>query len=197
MNAFIECAQRSLAALDAAEIDRLVLELASLRSRHGRLFCIGNGGGHSHASHAASDFRTLCGIEAYSFDNLANLTALANDEGFHNCYQKWLQASGFCDDDLLLVISVGGGDEAKHISENIVNAVSWATSRFTLGICGRDGGYTGKNSAVCVLIPCDRPEWTTPITEGVQSLIAHMIVSDPRLSIKRPKWESADEGRIP
>lgn len=190
MNAFIECAQRSLATMDTAAIADLIEELVRLRGRRGQLFCIGNGGGHSHASHAAADFRTLCGIEAYSFDNAPNLTALANDEGWDSAIAKWLLPT-LRPMDAVLVISVGGGSESPPVSINIVNSLRLCRNLSTpiLGVCGRDGGYTAKHAAACVLIPCDRPEWTTPITEGLQSVVLHMIVSDPRLAVKKAKWE--------
>lgn len=190
---FIECVQRSLAALDLAAVGRIVSELVALRDRGGRLFILGNGGGAAHASHAAADFRTLCGIEAYCpSDNAANLTALTNDEGFENAYAAWLRASRYTDSqacaDALMVVSVGGGSESPPVSQNIVNGIRMSAN--VLGIVGRDGGYTAQHSRACVVIPCDRPDWVTPVVEGVQAVVLHMIVSDPRLQRKKAKWES-------
>lgn len=194
MKDFLECVQRSLMTLDLAAVGNIVSELRVLRDRGGRLFVIGNGGGAAHASHAVADFRTLCGIEAYSPDNLPNLTALANDEGWPETYRQWLETSWLGVEDAVLVVSVGGGDAVRNVSANLVRAVELAIERTAaiLGILGRDGGYTAQHATADVLIPCDRPEWVTPVVEGVQSVVLHMIVSDPRLAVKKAKWESVD-----
>lgn len=189
---FTECVQRSLGLLKLNDIYAITRELVDLRARGGRLFIIGNGGGAAHASHAAADFRTLCGIEAYCpSDNAANLTALANDEGWDNAYENWLRLS-MRPMDALLVISVGGGNESRSISTNVVNAVRLAKILHApvLGVVGRDGGYAARNSTASVVIPCDHPEWTTPVVEGLQAVILHLIVTE--LAVKKPKWESTD-----
>ena len=192
---FLDCVTRSLANLREHDcIDRMVDALETVRNIRGRLFILGNGGGAAHASHAAADFRTLCGIEAYSFDNLANITALANDLGWEHTAMKWLEASQLEHGDALLVISVGGGDPDVKVSTNIVNALGYAKQQraSVLGIVGRDGGYTAAVADECILIPCDDPTLMTPVVEGVQAVLLHLMVADSRLASAKPKWESLE-----
>lgn len=180
--------------LDAKAIDDMTDSLVRLRQRGGRLFIVGNGGGAGHASHAAADFRTLAGIEAYSVsDNASSVTALVNDCGWKDAYALWLQQSHLSVDDGLLVISVGGGDDQRNISPNIINAVMLAeeVGAGIYGIAGRDGGYTAKVATACVVIPTVADDLVTPIVEGLQSVILHLLVSDQRLAIRKAKWEAS------
>lgn len=170
--------------LDVADIEKAVNILSTLR---GRLFIIGSGGGAGHASHAACDFRKLCHIEAYApYDNVSELTARANDEGFDTTLINYLKVSKFNHNDCLLVISVGGG--SSDVSLNLVRALRFAHSKTAkiIGIVGRDGGETKKYSDVCILI--ETKDHVTPITEGLQAVIWHGIVSHPKLQKQSTKW---------
>ena len=176
------------------DIDSLVRELVQLRERHGRLFIIGLGGNAAHAMHAAADFRNLCCIEAYSFDNFAELTAGINDAGWDRLFVRWLKANRCSATDMLLVLSVGGGSERPDVSVPIVEAIVYA-QRMGMrmgGIVGRDGGYTKRNVDVCVVVPVVDPATVTPQTEGVQSVLLHLLVSHPDLQRQQAKWESLD-----
>jgi D-sedoheptulose 7-phosphate isomerase len=182
-----------LAGLDHDAIDAVVDELVAVRERGGRLFCIGSGGGAAHASHAVCDFRKLGRIEAYApSDNAAELTARVNDDGWDSSYAEWLRGSRVGADDLLLVFSVGGGDAERGISANLVQAMRLArqSEARVVGVVGRDGGYTAEIANVCVLVPVVNPDAVTPHTEGMQSLIAHLLVSHPRVCVETAKWES-------
>ena len=179
--------------LDRAAIDRLVQLLVTLRGREGRLFILGVGGSAANASHAVNDFRKLAGIEAYApTDNVSELTARTNDDGWANTFADWLRVSRLSDRDMVLVLSVGGGDVARHISPNLVNAVDVARAeRATIAaIVGRDGGYVATVADVCVLIPVVNPESTTPHTEAFQAVVWHLVVSHPDLLRGSMKWES-------
>ena len=192
--AFFDCVIHSLETLKHMNIDRLVDVLATTRDTGGRLFVLGNGGGAAHASHAAADFRTLCGIEAYSFDNTANLTALTNDLGWEHSAEQWLKASRLSSLDTVMVVSVGGGDAKANVSPNIVRALDYAKQKCAgvIGIVGRDGGYTATVADECIVIPCDEPGLVTPVVEGIQSVLLHLLVSDPLLNTAKPKWESME-----
>ena len=172
-------------------VESLVRELVQLRARGGRLFIIGLGGNAAHATHAAADFRTLCEIGARSFDSLAELTARANDAGWENIFVGWLAASRFSVNDMLLVLSVGGG-AWQQISMPIIAAINHARiigARIG-GIVGRDGGYTKQWADVCVVIPPLDPATVTPQTEGIQSVLLHLLVSHPDLQRNQARWES-------
>lgn len=185
----IEIARR----LDRAAIDRLVTQLVALRDRGGRLFILGVGGSAANASHAVNDFRKLAGIEAYApTDNVSELTARTNDEGWASTFADWLRVSRLSDRDTVLVLSVGGGDADRGISPNLVKAVDLAhAERATIAaIVGRDGGYTATIADVCVLIPVVNPAATTPHTEAFQAVVWHLIVSHPDLLRGAMKWES-------
>lgn len=181
--------------LDPAEIEEMTVLLAALRERGGRLFLVGVGGGAGHAGHAVNDFRKIAGIESYApSDNVSELTARTNDEGWDTTYAAWLKVSRLSDADMLFVFSVGGGDLEKNISPNIVHAVSLAkeVGAAVIGVVGRDGGYTASVADACVIVPTVNSSMVTPHTESFQALIWHLIVSDPRIQIMSNKWESSD-----
>ena len=175
-------------------VESLVRELVQLRARGGRLFIIGLGGNAAHASHAAADFRNLCQIEAHSFDNIAALTASVNDCGWDTIFQHWLKASRFAGEtkDLLLVLSVGGGAVDPKVSTPLICAIAYARAvgGCVAGIVGRDGGYTKQWADVCVVIPPLNLATVTPQTEGIQSVLLHLLVSHPELQRTQAKWES-------
>jgi D-sedoheptulose 7-phosphate isomerase len=180
--------------LDCAAIDAMTQLLVKLREAGGRLFLVGVGGGAGHASHAVNDFRKLAGIESYSpSDNVSELTARTNDEGWDTTYAAWLKVSRLCAKDMIFVFSVGGGDLERNISPNIVRAVQLAkeVGAAVIGVLGRDGGYTASVADACVIIPTVNPEMVTPHTESFQALVWHLLVSDPRLQMMSNKWESS------
>jgi len=179
--------------LDIGPIDRMAQLLADLRAGGGRLFIVGVGGGAGHASHAVNDFRKIAGIEAYSpSDNVSELTARTNDEGWDTTYAAWLKVSRLAATDMVLVFSVGGGDVKRSISVNIVRAVQYAkeVGAKVIGVVGRDGGYTASVADACVIVPTVNPNAVTPHTESFQAMIWHLLVSDPRLQQMPNKWES-------
>jgi D-sedoheptulose 7-phosphate isomerase len=179
--------------LDAAAIDRLAGELAAVRGRGGRLFVLGVGGSAAHASHAACDFRKLCGFEAYApTDNVAELTARTNDDGWEDVFASWLAGSRLGDRDAVLVFSVGGGDAERGVSANLVRAVdaARAAGARTFGIVGRDGGHVGRTADVCVVVPTVNEDRVTAHTEGMCAVVWHLLVSHPALLAATPKWES-------
>jgi D-sedoheptulose 7-phosphate isomerase len=169
----------------------MIDELIALRARKGRLFLIGVGGSAGNCSHAVNDFRKLCGIEAYSAaDNISELTARANDEGWDTIFSGWLEASNLNSPDDILIFSVGGGDIERHVSTNIVKAVIFAKSRGTkvLGIVGKDNGYTALHGDVVVIVPQVNASRITPLSEAFQSVVWHCLVSHPELQIRQTKW---------
>jgi len=174
-----------------SDIEHLLTELVILRERKGRLFIIGVGGSMANASHAACDFRKLCNIDAYAMDNMAEMTARTNDDGWRNTFTQWLRVSRMDRDDCLLVLSVGGGqDLAPGTSVNIAFAVQEANRIGTpvLGIVGRDGGYTAQHATHCVIVPTINSCHVTPHTEWAQALIWHLLVSHPSLKSAPTKW---------
>lgn len=178
--------------LDAGAIEELVNRLADVRAGGGRLFVLGVGGSAANASHAVNDFRKLCGIETYCpTDNVAELTARTNDEGWETTLVEWLRTSRICAADAVLVLSVGGGDVERGVSVNLVRAVDEARAQgaTVLGIVGRDGGYTAQVADVAVIIPTIEPSLVTPLSESFQSVILHGIVSHPALAATTAKWE--------
>ena len=184
------------AIIEKIDVDqtRLMLDLVvKLKESKGRLFILGVGGGAGHASHAVNDFRKICGIEAYApSDNVSELTARINDDGWETAYVNWLKISKLGTDDLLMVFSVGGGNTEKKISVNIVNSLQYAKDKGAkiCGIVGRDGGYTARIADACVIIPMVNPETITPHTESFQAVIWHLLVSHPDLQVNKMKWES-------
>jgi D-sedoheptulose 7-phosphate isomerase len=185
--------------LDAAAVDALVVELAQVRERAGRVFVLGVGGSAANASHLVNDLRKLCGIEAYApTDNVAELTARTNDDGWAASFSGWLEVSRLSERDLLFILSVGGGDAQRNISPNLVAALQLARARGAriAGIVGREGGATRELSHACVLVPAP-PERVTPHTEAFQVVIAHLLVSHPELQLVAAKWESQTAGGTP
>ncbi len=179
--------------LDLAAVDALVRELAQARQRGGRVFVVGVGGSAANASHLVNDLRKLCGIEAYApTDNVAELTARTNDEGWASTFSGWLEVSRLGPLDLLLVLSVGGGDMLRNISPNLVKALELAKARGAriAGVVGRDGGATRALGHCCVVVPTLSPERVTAHTEAFQAIIAHLLVSHPDLQLSATKWEA-------
>jgi D-sedoheptulose 7-phosphate isomerase len=183
--------QRIAAEIDVPAISRLVQELRQLRERGGRLFLLGVGGSAGNCSHAVNDFRKLCGIEAYTpVDNVSELTARTNDEGWDTVFAGWLEVSRLGDRDALLILSVGGGDADRNISVNLVRAIDLAKQRGAkvFGIVGRDSGYTARKADIAVVIPPVNPERVTPLSEGMQAVVWHCLVSHPDLQYRKTKW---------
>ena len=184
--------KRIIDALDVNAIDRMADALAALRQRGGRLFFLGVGGSAGNCSHAVNDFRKLAGIEAYApTDNVSELTARTNDEGWETVFAEWLKVSKLNAEDALFVFSVGGGSLEKNISPNLVRALQYAQTvgAKVLGVVGRDGGYTAKiGDAVCI-VPTVNPDAVTPHSEAFQAVIWHLLVSHPALKLKQTKWE--------
>lgn len=179
--------------LDAKQIDRMVEILAGLHTGGGRLFILGVGGGAGNAGHAVNDFRKIAGIESYApTDNVSELTARVNDDGWDSAFANWLKGSRINGKDVVMVFSVGGGNAEKNISVTIVEALKLAKSvgAKVIGVVGRDGGYTAKVADACVIIPTVNPDTVTPHTEAFQGVVWHLIVSHPALKKHEMKWES-------
>ena len=182
-----------VAALDRDDIERVASGLAEVRDGGGRLFILGVGGSAGHASHAVNDFRKLCALEAYApTDNVSELTARVNDEGWDSSFAEWLKGSRIGKRDAVLVFSVGGGDRERGISANLVLALELASSEGArvFGVIGRDGGYTRKVADASVVIPPLHPDRTTPHTEGLCAVVWHLLVTHPALARVPTKWES-------
>jgi len=189
----IDEAIRILSLLDADAIERMATLLAELRGRGGRLFFLGVGGSAANCSHAVNDFRKIAGIEAYApTDNVSELTARTNDEGWASVFVGWLKGSRLRADDMIFVFSVGGGNLEKNVSANLVRALEYAreVGAKVVGVVGRDGGFTAQVADACVVVPTVNPENVTPHTEAFQAVIAHLLVSHPALKIAQTKWES-------
>ncbi|MGI9051867.1 MAG: SIS domain-containing protein [Ilumatobacteraceae bacterium] len=189
-----------LSAIDAATVDALADGLAGVRDGGGRLFIVGVGGSAGHAGHAVNDFRKMCGFEAYApTDNVAELTARANDEGWETTFSAWLEVSRLGPVDGLLVFSVGGGDADRNVSVNVVRALQLAKERdaATFGIVGRDGGFTARVADVAVIIPPLVASRITPHTEGLCAVVWHLLVSHPALRKAATKWESVAAAEAP
>ncbi|HEY6140669.1 MAG TPA: SIS domain-containing protein [Thermoanaerobaculia bacterium] len=182
-----------LGRFDVDAIERTATLLADLRERGGRLFLLGVGGSAANCSHAVNDFRKICGIEAYApTDNVSELTARTNDEGWPSVFVEWLKVSRLRADDAVLVFSVGGGDAERNVSANLVSALQHAQSvgAKIAGVVGRDGGYTARVADACVIVPTVSATSVTPHTEAFQAVIWHLLVSHPKLKIAQTKWES-------
>jgi D-sedoheptulose 7-phosphate isomerase len=179
--------------LDPKEIEKMIQHLVKLRNDAGRLFILGVGGGAGNAAHAVNDFRKICGIECYApTDNVSELTARVNDDGWDTSFVNWLRGSRLRKEDGIIVFSVGGGHAEKNISMNLVKALEYAKEvrAKVLGVVGRDGGYTAKVADACVIIPTVNPETVTPHTESFQAVVWHLLVSHPDMKVSEMKWES-------
>ena len=190
---YLDEAIEILKQLDQTAIERIVELLVRTRERGGRVFFLGVGGGAGHASHAVNDFRKIDGIEAYTpSDNVSELTARINDEGWETAYANWLRGSHLTRDDLVFIFSVGGGDAERNISANLVRALQHAKSvgANICGVVGRDGGYTKQVADACVVVPTVNSATVTPHTESFQALIWHLLASHPSLRMAEMKWES-------
>ena len=191
---------RIVGGLDAGAIERIVGLLVDLRARRGRLFFLGVGGSAANCSHAVNDFRKIAGIEAYTpVDNVSELTARINDEGWESVVAAWLKGSRLEAKDMVFVLSVGGGSLEHHISTNLVFALQYArdVGARIVGVVGRDGGYTAQVADACVIVPTVNPENVTPHTEAFQAIVWHLLVSDPRLKAADTKWESTSHVAAP
>jgi D-sedoheptulose 7-phosphate isomerase len=179
--------------LDPALCETAVQLLASVRARGGRLFVLGIGGSAANASHAVNDFRKIAGIESYTpIDNVSELTARTNDDGWTSVFTEWLKGSRLSERDAILVLSVGGGSLEKNVSPNLVSALRLAKERGSaiLGIVGRDGGYTAQVADVAIVIPTVNPANLTPHTEAFQAVVWHLWISHPTLKVAETKWET-------
>ena len=191
---YLDEARTIIDQIDRPAMEKMTVLLVKLSEAGGRLFLVGVGGGAGHAGHAVNDFRKLAGIESYSpSDNVSELTARTNDEGWDTTYAAWLKVSRLRANDMLFVFSVGGGDLERNISPNIVRAVSYAkeVGASVIGVVGRDGGYTASVADACVIVPTVNAAMVTPHTESFQALVWHLLVSDPRLQMMSNKWESS------
>jgi len=190
---FLAEVQQITAHLDEAAIEKCADELAAIRERGGRLFILGVGGSAGNAGHAVNDFRKICGFEAYApTDNVSELTARTNDEGWPTIFSEWLKGSRINTKDGLLIFSVGGGNLEKNVSPNLVSAIQLAkkVGAAVIGIVGRDGGYTAKEATACVIVPTVNAAHVTPHSEAFQAVIWHLFVSHPKLKVAQTKWES-------
>lgn len=190
---FLDESIEAIRRIDVESVDRLATALASSRDAGGRLFILGVGGSAGHASHAVNDFRKICRFEAYTpTDNVSELTARINDDGWESSYAEWLRGSRINERDALLVFSVGGGNAEKNVSVNLVRAIDAArdAGAKVFGIVGKDGGYTKQVADECVLIPVVSPQHITPHTEGLAAVVWHLLVSHPALKAAETKWES-------
>lgn len=180
--------------LDTSKIENMADLLANVKTEGGRVFFLGVGGSAGNCSHAVNDFRKIAGIECYApTDNVSELTARTNDEGWPTIFIEWLKISKLCNKDLLFILSVGGGNLEKNISPNLVEAIKFGKSMGSkiTGIVGRDGGFTAKVSDECVIIPTVNNETITPHSEAFQAVIWHLLVSHPKLKVNQTKWESS------
>lgn len=190
---YLDEARQICARLDVTAIEGLAAELRALRDRGGRLFILGVGGSAGNASHAVNDFRKIVGIETYApTDNVSELTARTNDEGWETVFSSWLATSRISEKDAVFVLSVGGGDLVKNVSPNLVTALQLARERKAkiFGIVGRDGGYTATVADVAIIIPTVNDERVTPHSEAFQAVVWHLLVSHPLLKQIQTKWES-------
>jgi D-sedoheptulose 7-phosphate isomerase len=190
---FLQETSKILATLDTDAIEAVAKGLAGVRERGGRLFILGVGGSAGHAGHAVNDFRKICAFEAYApTDNVSELTARTNDEGWETVFEGWLRGSRIGPRDGMLIFSVGGGDKQKNVSVNLIRAidVAKAAGADVYGIVGRNGGYTKANATACIVVPPLYADRITPHTEGLAAVIWHLLVSHPALKVVGTKWES-------
>lgn len=197
--AFLDETIAIIKSVDAESVERVAVGLGHARDRGGRLFILGVGGSAGHASHAVNDFRKICRFEAYTpTDNVSELTARINDEGWDSAYTEWLRGSRLHPDDAVLVFSVGGGDSQRGVSVNLVRSLEYAREcrAAIFGVVGRDGGFTREVADACVVIPPLFEERITPHTEGLCAVIWHLLVTHPALMVTSTKWESMASGTV-
>jgi D-sedoheptulose 7-phosphate isomerase len=193
ISAFLDDAVTIIKKIDRMQIQKMIKILQEVRTNGGRLFILGVGGGAGHASHAVNDFRKIAGIESYApTDNVSELTARVNDDGWETVFESWLKGSRLTAKDCIFVFSVGGGNAEKNVSVTLVNALRYAKEQGAnvIGVVGRDGGYTAKVADACVIIPTVNSRTVTPQTEAFQAVIWHLIVSSPSMQKFEMKWES-------
>ena len=198
INLYVDEVKKIIDLLDLSQIQKIIDLLIEVRKNNGRIFFIGVGGGAGNSTHAVNDFRKIAGIESYTpLDNVSELTARINDEGWEDIFVEWLKGSKLTSKDMIFVFSVGGGNRDKNISTNIIKALKYARSigSFIVGIVGRDGGYTAQVADACVIISIVNPETVTPHTEAFQAVIWHLIISHPKICINEMKWESVNGRR--
>lgn len=191
--AYLAEVARIVAAIDPERLERMAEIIAAVREDGGRLFFLGVGGGAGNATHAVNDFRKIAGIESYTpTDNVSELTARINDDGWNGVFERWLEVSRLSEKDAIFVFSVGGGDAERNVSANIVTALKLAQRRRAkiLGVVGRDGGYVAKAADACVVVPTVNPATVTAHTEAFQAVLWHLLVSHPRIKANEMKWES-------
>ena len=190
---YLQEATKIISGIETSKVDEMVDLLKEVRSNGGRIFFIGVGGGAANASHATNDFRKIAGIEAYAVtDNVSELTARTNDDGWEAVFVEWLKGSRLKPEDMVFVFSVGGGSSEKNISKNIVKALDYAESvgSSICGIVGRDGGYTARMADACIIVPTVNSSTVTPHTESFQAVLWHLLVSHPEIAAYEMKWES-------
>ena len=188
---FLAEAIETIKQIDTGAVERVADRLAACRARGGRLFILGVGGSAANASHAVNDFRKICGFEAYApTDNVSELTARTNDEGWSGVFESWLRTSRLKAEDGLLIFSVGGGNVEKQVSVNLIGAIHVAkeVGATVTGIVGRDGGYTARAADACVIVPTVNPKHVTPHAEAFQAVIWHLLVTHPALKVSETKW---------
>jgi len=188
---FLAEASEILKRIDTARVERVAELLSACRARGGRLFILGVGGSAANASHAVNDFRKICGFEAYApTDNVSELTARTNDEGWAGVFESWLRTSRLRADDALLIFSVGGGNVEKQVSTNLVGAIQYAkvVGATVTGIVGRDGGYTAQSADACIVVPTVNAKHVTPHSEAFQAVLWHLLVTHPSLKQSETKW---------
>jgi len=193
IQAYLQEVQNIAEKIDHKAIEKMIDIMSEIRKNKGRLFFIGVGGGAGNATHAVNDFRKICGIESYSpLDNVSELTARINDNGWESAFTEWLKVSNLNKNDGVFIFSVGGGNIEKNISTNLVEALQYAklVGAKILGVIGRDGGFTKKVADACIIVPVVNNNTITPHTEEFQSVIWHMIISHPKMRISEMKWES-------
>jgi D-sedoheptulose 7-phosphate isomerase len=190
---YLQEARQVIDRIDCAAVEKMAELIEDTRNSGGRLFILGVGGGAANASHAVNDFRKIVGIEAYApTDNVSELTARTNDDGWSTVFVEWLKTSNLRKNDMLFVFSVGGGNQEKNVSPNLVSALQYAAEigAKVCGVVGRDGGFTARAADACVIIPVVEQTRITPHTEAFQAVVWHLLVSHPRLKRGQTKWES-------
>jgi len=193
IQAYLQEVQNIAEKINHKAIEKMIDIMSEIRKNKGRLFFIGVGGGAGNATHAVNDFRKICGIESYSpLDNVSELTARINDNGWESAFTEWLKVSNLNKNDGVFIFSVGGGNKEKNISTNLVETLQYAklVGAKILGVIGRDGGFTKKVADACIIVPVVNNNTITPHTEEFQSVIWHMIISHPKMRISEMKWES-------